>query len=144
MCCSPSIVCHSHNSKRTGRRTFADTIPRIQGDHSIKSIFGKFFLHHGIRPWQQKISWQGSEVQEFFYPYDLLAIPPSSMAPSEVTDYGEKSCFCCWFWCSFNSICWGVQLLPRDGLFQQLYLLIQIQFLCLLHDLCGNRLLTCL
>ena len=39
------------------------------------------------------------------YPYDLLAIPPSSMAPSEVTDYGEKSCFCCWFWCSFNSIC---------------------------------------
>ena len=39
------------------------------------------------------------------YPYDPLAIPPSSMAPSEVTDYGEKSCFCCWFWCSFNSIC---------------------------------------
>ena len=30
------------------------------------------------------------------YPYDPLAIPPSSMAPSEVTDYGEKSCF----WCS--------------------------------------------
>ena len=34
------------------------------------------------------------------YPYDPLAIPPSSMAPSEVTDYGEKSCFWCWFWCS--------------------------------------------
>ena len=31
------------------------------------------------------------------YPYDPLAIPPSSMAPSEVTDYGEKSCFWCWF-----------------------------------------------
>ena len=27
------------------------------------------------------------------YPYNPLAIPPSSMAPSEVTDYGEKSCF---------------------------------------------------
>ena len=52
------------------------------------------------------------------YPYDPLAIPPSSMAPSEVTDYGEKSCFWCWFWCFF------------------------FQFLCLLHDLCGNRLLT--
>ena len=39
------------------------------------------------------------------YPYDPLAIPPSSMAPSEVTDYGEKSCFWCWFWCFFNSIC---------------------------------------
>ena len=24
------------------------------------------------------------------YPYDPLAIPHSSMAPSEVTDYGEK------------------------------------------------------
>ena len=24
------------------------------------------------------------------YPYDPLAIPPSSMAPSEVTDYGMK------------------------------------------------------
>ena len=48
------------------------------------------------------------------YPYDPLAIPPSSMAPSEVTDYGEKSCFWCWFWCFF------------------------FQFLCLLHDLCGN------
>ena len=65
MCCSPLIVCRSHNSKRTGRQTFADTIPRIQGDRSIRSIFGKFFLHHGIRPWQHKISWQGSEVQEF-------------------------------------------------------------------------------
>ena len=31
------------------------------------------------------------------YPYDPLAIPPSSMASSEVTDYGEKSCFWCWF-----------------------------------------------
>ena len=50
MCCSPSIVCRSHNSKRTGRTTFADTIPRIQGDRSIQSIFGKFLLHHGIRP----------------------------------------------------------------------------------------------
>ena len=31
------------------------------------------------------------------YPYDPLLIPPSSMAPSEVTDYVEKSCFCVGF-----------------------------------------------
>ena len=40
------------------------------------------------------------------YPYDPLATSPSSMAPSEVTDYGEKSYFWCWFWCSFNS--WNI------------------------------------
>ena len=51
------------------------------------------------------------------YPYNPKAIPPSSMAPSEVTDNGEKTCYC-WCYYSFMESTFHVYfLIQRHGSF---------------------------